>query len=46
MEDLHENEQVVTAVQAMVEDVNKKFARVENIRRFRLLPAPFSVRGW
>ena len=44
-EDLHENEQVVAAVGAMVEEVNKKFARVENIRRFRLLPAPFSVEG-
>ena len=44
-ENLHEDPKVVAAVEESVNEVNKMFARVENVRRFRVLPMPFSVEG-
>ena len=36
--DLHANEQVIAAIQEGVNRVNKKFAQVEHIRKFAVLP--------
>ena len=44
-DNLHEDAKVLAEVEKSVEEVNKMFARVENVRRWRLLPAPFSVEG-
>ncbi len=36
--DLSEKPEVIELIQGVVADTNEKFARVENIRQFRLLP--------
>ncbi|NIO58855.1 MAG: hypothetical protein GTO33_05810, partial [Acidobacteria bacterium] len=36
--DLSEKPEVIELIQGVVDDTNEKFARVENIRQFRLLP--------
>src|SRR5688572_11315515 len=36
--DLSEKAEVIELIQGVVDETNKKFARVENIRKFRLLP--------
>ena len=36
--DLSEKEEVLRLVQGIVREVNEKFARVENIRKFRMIP--------
>lgn len=36
--DLSEKPEVIELIQKVVDETNKKFARVENIRKFRLLP--------
>ncbi len=36
--DLSEKEEVIRLVQGIVRDVNDRFARVENIRKFRMVP--------
>src|SRR5690606_5061012 len=36
--DLTEKPEVIELIQGVVDDTNTKFARVENIRKFRLIP--------
>jgi long-chain acyl-CoA synthetase len=36
--DLSEKEQVLRLVQGIVKEVNERFARVENVRKFRMIP--------
>jgi long-chain acyl-CoA synthetase len=36
--DLSEKQEVITLVQGIVREVNERFARVENIRKFRMIP--------
>ena len=36
--DLSEKPEVIELVQGVVNETNKKFARVENIRKFRMIP--------
>jgi long-chain acyl-CoA synthetase len=36
--DLSEKQQVIELMQKVVDETNKKFARVENIRKFRMIP--------
>ena len=36
--DLSEKGEVVELIQGVVDEVNEKFARVENIRKFQLIP--------
>ena len=36
--DLSEKQEVIDLIQGVVDEVNEKFARVENIRQFRLIP--------
>lgn len=36
--DLSEKPEVIELIQAVVDETNKKFARVENIRKFRMIP--------
>ena len=44
--ELHTHPLVIEAVQADIdENVNPQFARVEQIRKFTLLPRPFSIEG-
>ncbi|MDP6933346.1 MAG: AMP-binding protein, partial [Myxococcota bacterium] len=41
---LHENEQVIAALQAHIDEkTNPRFARVEHVRAFRVLPREFSM---
>lgn len=40
---LHENPQVLAAVEQAIERVNQRVARVESVRKFRVLPQPFTV---
>lgn len=42
-QNLHENNKVLAAIQAGVDEVNQEFARVEQVRAWRLLPQPFSI---
>lgn len=45
-ENLHENPMVIEAVQTEIDKlVNAQFARVEQVRKFTLLPRPFTVEG-
>ena len=45
-EELHTHPLVIEAIQAEIdENVNTQFARVEQVRKFTLLPKPFSVEG-
>lgn len=45
-EELHKHPMVLAAIQAEIDEkVNPQFARVEQIRKFTLLPRPFSVEG-
>jgi long-chain acyl-CoA synthetase len=36
--DLSEKPEVIELIQKVVDETNKKFARVENIRKFKLIP--------
>jgi long-chain acyl-CoA synthetase len=40
---LHESKAIIDAVQSIVDDVNNRFARVEHIRKFTILPRPLSI---
>jgi long-chain acyl-CoA synthetase len=43
-QELHENPQLIEAIQADIDElVNPQFAKVEQIRRFTVLPRPFSI---
>ena len=45
-QELHNHPQVIAAIQAGIDDlVNTQFARVEQVRKFTILPQPFSVEG-
>lgn len=45
-ENLHTHPKVIEAIQAEIDEtVNTQFARVEQVRKFTLLPRPFSVEG-
>jgi len=45
-ESLHTHPKVIEAIQAEIDEtVNTQFARVEQVRKFTLLPKPFSVEG-
>jgi long-chain acyl-CoA synthetase len=45
-QELHKHPQVVAAIQAQLDEiVNPQFARVEQVRKFTILPRPFSVEG-
>ncbi len=44
--ELHSHPKVIEAIQADIdEQVNTQFARVEQVRKFTLLPKPFSIEG-
>lgn len=44
--ELHKHPQVIEAIQAAIDEmVNPQFARVEQVRKFTLLPKPFSIEG-
>ena len=38
VEDIHQNERLISVIQSGVDAVNKKFAQVEHIRKFAVLP--------
>jgi long-chain acyl-CoA synthetase len=43
---LHTHLKVLAAIQAGIDEiVNPQFARVEQVRKFTLLPRPFSIEG-
>lgn len=45
-QELHEHPMVIAAIQAEIDEtVNTQFARVEQVRKFTLLPRPFSIEG-
>lgn len=45
-QELHNHPKVIAAIQAGIDDlVNTQFARVEQVRKFTILPQPFSVEG-
>lgn len=45
-QELHSNPKVIAAIQAEIDEVvNPQFARVEQVRKFTLLPRPFSIEG-
>ncbi len=41
----HESESIRNELQAAVDELNKHFARVEQIRKFAILPRPLSIEG-
>jgi long-chain acyl-CoA synthetase len=41
--DLHALGEIRAAIQAAVDDVNKELARVETVKKFHVLPRPFSI---
>lgn len=41
--DLSKDESIIQEVQEGVDDVNKLFARVENVRKFKILPRDFTI---
>ena len=44
--ELHTEPKVIEAIQAAIDElVNPQFARVEQVRKFTLLPRPFTVEG-
>ena len=44
--ELHNHPKVIEAIQADIDEhVNAQFARVEQVRKFTLLPKPFSIEG-
>ena len=42
---LHENDQVRASIQAHLDQVNQKFARVEQVKKFEILPQDLSQEG-
>lgn len=45
-QELHKHPKVIAAIQSQIdEEVNTQFARVEQVRKFTLLPRPFSIEG-
>ena len=44
-ERLHESDEVIASIQAHLDEVNKKFARVEQVKKFQVLPKDFSQEG-
>jgi long-chain acyl-CoA synthetase len=43
LEDASQSQEVLTALQSTVDEVNARYARVENIRKFKVLPHSLSV---
>jgi len=44
-EGLHEHPDLIATLQEGVDQVNARFARVENVRKFQVLPRDFSIEG-
>jgi long-chain acyl-CoA synthetase len=42
---LHENEEVRASIQAHLDQINQKFARVEQVKKFDILPSDFTQEG-
>jgi long-chain acyl-CoA synthetase len=42
-QDLHGNPKIIQKLQEGVDNVNKKLARVENVRKFKVLPRDFTI---
>jgi long-chain acyl-CoA synthetase len=45
VEDVHEHPDLIATLQDGVDEVNARFARVEHVRKFRVLPRDFSIEG-
>jgi long-chain acyl-CoA synthetase len=42
---LHENDEVRASIQAHLDQINQKFARVEQVKKFEILPHDLSQEG-
>ncbi|MDQ3729803.1 MAG: long-chain fatty acid--CoA ligase [Actinomycetota bacterium] len=42
---LHENDEVRASIQAHLDQINQKFARVEQVKKFQILPKDFTQEG-